>query len=99
MPEPGTIPRRVQMMGFAGVFLSMKEETKETQESSWQEAHPWLSQMTSAEDKDDSVGKVIRYTLDELRFALRLHFPAASIFQALQDFLLLGIPGLWYDRE
>jgi hypothetical protein len=48
---------------------SMNEETKETQESSWQEAHPWLSQMTSAEDQDDSVGEVIRYTLDELRFA------------------------------
>ena len=47
----------------------MDEETKETQESSWQEAHPWLSQMTSTEDQDDSVGEVIRYTLDELRFA------------------------------
>ncbi len=47
----------------------MNEETKETQDSSWQEAHPWLSQMTSAENQDDSVDEVIRYTLDELRFA------------------------------
>ena len=47
----------------------MNEETKEIQESSWQEAHPWLSQMISGEDQDDSVGEVIRYMLDELRFA------------------------------
>ena len=47
----------------------MNEETKETHESSLQQAHPWLSQMTLAEDQDDSVGEVIRYTLDELRFA------------------------------
>ncbi len=46
----------------------MNEENKEAQEPSWQEAHPWLSQLTSAED-DDSVDEVIRYTLDELRFA------------------------------
>jgi len=32
-------------------------------------APPWLFPMTSAEDQDDSVGEVIRYTLDELRFA------------------------------
>lgn len=47
----------------------MNEEAKNTQESSWQEAHPWLSRITSAEDQDDSIGGVIRYTLDELRFS------------------------------
>ena len=29
----------------------------------------WLTRITSAGDRDDSVGKVTRYTLDELRFA------------------------------
>ena len=46
----------------------MNEETQETQVPSWTEQHPWLSQMTASED-DDSVDEVIRYTLDELRFA------------------------------
>ena len=42
----------------------MNEETKE----SWEESHPWLSKLTK-QDEDDSVDEVIRYTLDELRFA------------------------------
>ena len=41
----------------------MNDETMETQ-ASWEESHPWLVQ-----DEDDSVDEVIRYTLDELRFA------------------------------
>ncbi len=45
----------------------MNEETKEAQES-WEESHPWLSKLTK-QDEDDSVDEVIRYTLDELRFA------------------------------
>ena len=45
----------------------MNDETKETQES-WEELHPWLSALTKQDD-DDSVDEVIRYTLDELRFA------------------------------
>ena len=45
----------------------MNDETKETQES-WEESHPWLSNLTK-KDEDDSVDEVIRYTLDELRFA------------------------------
>ena len=32
------------------------------------EAHPWLSEATMGGD-DDTVGEVIRYTLDELRLA------------------------------
>ena len=50
-----------------GVTGPMSEETKETQES-WEESHPWLSALTK-QDEDDSVDEVIRYTLDELRFA------------------------------
>lgn len=45
----------------------MNEEKKETQES-WEESHPWLSK-TIRQDEDDSLDEVIRYTLDELRFA------------------------------
>ena len=45
----------------------MNEETKEA-EFSWEESHPWLSMLTK-QDEDDSVDEVIRYTLDELRFA------------------------------
>ncbi len=45
----------------------MNEESKETQEA-WEESHPWLSKLTQ-QDEDDSVDEVIRYTLDELRFA------------------------------
>ena len=45
----------------------MNEEMKETQ-AGWEESHPWLSMLTH-QDEDDSVDEVIRYTLDELRFA------------------------------
>ena len=46
----------------------MNEETLETQ-TSWEESHPWLSKLTAKEDEEDSLDEVIRYTLDELRFA------------------------------
>ena len=46
----------------------MNEETQETQVSTWAEEHPCLPQMTFAVD-EDSVDELIRYTLDELRFA------------------------------
>ena len=45
----------------------MNEETKETQQT-WEEAHPWLSGLTKS-GEDDSIGEVIRYTLDELKLA------------------------------
>jgi len=38
----------------------------------WEDSHPWLSHLTKQtedKDEDDSVDEVIRYTLDELRFA------------------------------
>ena len=47
----------------------MNEETKEHRNHHGRKRTTWQSQMTSAEDQDDSVGEVIRYTLDELRFA------------------------------
>ncbi len=46
----------------------MNQEKSETQEATWADEHPWLAQMATVED-DDSVDEVIRYTLDELRFA------------------------------
>ena len=46
----------------------MNDKTAETQES-WEESHPWLSKLTASQDEDDSVEEVIRYSLDELRFA------------------------------
>ena len=46
----------------------MDQEKTETQEWPRADEHPWLAQMQPSED-EDSVGEVIRYTLDELRFA------------------------------
>ena len=44
------------------------EETKwEDQASAWEVSHPWLAEAAAAEDED--VDEVIRYTLDEIRFA------------------------------
>ena len=45
----------------------MNEETKEPLVL-WVDSHPWVSDLTKQDD-DDSVDEVIRYTLDELRFA------------------------------
>ena len=48
----------------------MNEETTTpaATEPTWEESHPWLSKLTAL-DEEDSVDEVIRYTLDELRFA------------------------------
>ena len=45
----------------------MNEDTQQAEES-WEESHPWLSQLTR-QDEEDSLDEVIRYTLDELRFS------------------------------
>ncbi len=49
----------------------MEEEKKEQysvrEKSGWNESHPWLAELTQVED--DDVDEVIRYTLDEIRFA------------------------------
>ena len=47
----------------------MNQDVQEAQTQSWEESHPWLSQWTDQEYEEDSVGEVIRYTLDELRLA------------------------------
>ena len=46
----------------------MNQETAETENRAWAEAHPWLAQKP-AQEEDDSLGEVIRYTLDEMRIA------------------------------
>ncbi len=46
----------------------MNQEQVEAQELSRADEHPWLTQIPASED-EDSVGEVIRYTLDEIRFA------------------------------
>ena len=45
----------------------MNEETAEISVS-WEESHPWLSEMTGAEE-EDSMDEMVRYALDELRLA------------------------------
>lgn len=45
----------------------MNQETAEMQTETFAEYHPWLVQLTDPEE--DSVEEVIRYTLDEIRFA------------------------------
>ena len=45
----------------------MEEERQEQQYSAWAEEHPWLTEQTAA--GEDDVDEVIRYTLDEIRFA------------------------------
>jgi hypothetical protein len=45
----------------------VKEETLEQQYSAWEESHPWLAEPSSVGEED--VDEVIRYTLDEIRFA------------------------------
>ena len=44
------------------------ELDEQVQAPSWEEAHPWLSERTVREE-GDSIDEVIRYTLDEIRFA------------------------------
>ena len=49
----------------------MEEEKKEQysvrEKSGWNESHPWLAERPDAEE--DDLDEVIRYTLDEIRFA------------------------------
>ena len=51
-----------------GVKHQMNQEQVETQDLPKADEHPWLTRMPTSED-EDSVGEVIRYTLDEIRFA------------------------------
>jgi len=45
----------------------MDQDKTETQEWPRPDEHSWLTQIPT--EDEDSVGEVIRYTLDELRFA------------------------------
>ncbi len=45
----------------------MNQETADTLTLSFAESHPWLT--LAAEQEEDSVEEVIRYTLDEIRYA------------------------------
>ena len=47
--------------------MIVEEATLEEQVSAWEISHPWLAEAPSAEE--DDVDEVIRYTLDEIRFA------------------------------
>ena len=49
----------------------MEQESQEalTRGQPWAERHPCLSTMLADQEEEDSVGEVIRYTLDELRLA------------------------------
>lgn len=44
----------------------MEETIREEQTSAWEVSHPWLAEAAAEED---DVDEVIRYTLDEIRFA------------------------------
>lgn len=46
----------------------MEENKTEEQVSAWEKLHPWLAGQTESQQEDD-VDEVIRYTLDEIRFA------------------------------
>jgi len=46
----------------------MDQEAMETQAPLFEESHPWIT-LKAEVGEDDSVDDVIRYTLDELRFA------------------------------
>ena len=64
--------RRLPVAGVSSVVSS--SETSELSSGQSRrlslraDEHPWLAQLFTSED-EDSVGEVIRYTLDELRFA------------------------------
>ena len=45
----------------------MEETAAEKQAFVWEESHPWLAERPDAEE--DDLDEVIRYTLDEIRFA------------------------------
>ena len=46
----------------------MDQDNREMQAPLFEGSHPWITLAANAEE-DDSVDEVIRYTLDELRFA------------------------------
>ncbi len=63
-----TIPSGFGPKIAGGVGVHMEIEVTQEQVTSWDEAHPWLSQMPDSEE-EDSLDEMIRYALDELRYA------------------------------
>ena len=49
--------------------MIVEEVTLEEQVSAWEASHPWLASANAAPPEEDDVDEVIRYTLDEIRFA------------------------------
>ena len=47
----------------------VEEVTLEEQVSAWEASHPWLTLSKETAPEEDDVDEVIRYTLDEIRFA------------------------------
>ena len=50
-----------------GSVTDMNQDTADVQTETFAEYHPWL--MPVPDQEEDSVEEVIRYTLDEIRFA------------------------------
>ena len=49
--------------------MIVEEVTLEEQVSAWEASHPWLGSANATPPEEDDVDEVIRYTLDEIRFA------------------------------
>ena len=60
-----TIPCGLENNRGEGTLV--EEMTLEEQVSAWEISHPWLAGAAAAEE--DDVDEVIRYTLDEIRYA------------------------------
>ena len=46
---------------------NLKQQYSVREKGGWNESHPWL--VEQAADEESDVDEVIRYTLDEIRFA------------------------------
>ena len=46
---------------------NLKQQYSMRENAGWNDSHPWLAEPAAAEG--DDVDEVIRYTLDEIRFA------------------------------
>ena len=53
--------------GKESVSRKISQEMQDSELQSSANTHPWLLQMSSQDE--DTIGEVIRYTLDELRLA------------------------------
>ena len=49
--------------------MDIEAQDTPLREPSWQESHPWLIPWAPDGAEEDSIGEVVRCTLDELRLA------------------------------